>query len=97
MNDFFDTLSAAAKRAADTVSTEVSVAAEEQKVREAYQAIGKLYYQAVKKGAEPTGAEFTELCAKAEAGLKRVAELKAQKNVSDVTAGEEDFVDIVED
>lgn len=96
MNDFFDKLGAAAKRAANTVSTEVSVAAEEQKVREAYQALGKLYFQAKRTGKELTGEQFDEQCAKVEASLKRINELKNNKDVTGVYAEEEDFVTVEE-
>lgn len=95
MNDFFDKLGAAAKRAAGTVSTEVSIAAEEQKVREAYQALGKLYYQASRTGKEPAGLAFADQCRRIDASLKRIRELRDSKNVaSDPCAEDEDFVDV---
>ena len=95
MNEFLDKLSAAAKRAADTVSTEVSVAAEEQKIREAYQALGKLYYQASRDGRELTGEAFATQIAKVDASLARIKELRDRTNVaSDVTAVDEDFVTV---
>ena len=53
MNDFFDKLSAAARRTADTVSAEFNVAAEEQKIRESYQALGKLYFRANGRAGRP--------------------------------------------
>lgn len=94
MSDFFDKLGAAAKRAANNVSTEVSVAAEEQKIREAYQALGKLYFQAKRTGGELDGLDFADQCRKVEASLKRINELKRAKNVTDVYADEEDFVTV---
>ena len=100
MNDFLNKLSAAAKRAADTVSTEVSVAAEEQKIREAYQALGKLYYQASRDGKELNGEEFTAQCAKVDEAIARIKELKDRKNVTnepacaEVVADDEDFVTV---
>ena len=92
MNEFFDRLGAAAKRAASSVAADVSVAAEEQRIRESYQALGKLYFQASRKGEELTGAAFDEQCAKIEASLKRISELKERR---DVTGGmdAEDIVD----
>ena len=83
MNDFFDRLGAAARRAADTVTIEVNVAAEEQKIKEAYQALGKLYYQASRSGSEPTGPDFADYCRKIDASIKRVKELKDSKNVTE--------------
>ena len=94
MNELFDKLGAAAKRAANAVSTEVSVAAEEQKIREAYQALGKLYYKAKRTGGETDGLDFADQCRKIEAAMKRINELKRSKNVTDLYADEEDFVTV---
>lgn len=95
MNDFFNTLGAAAKRAAGSVGIEVSIAAEEQKIKEAYQALGKLCYQAAKAGKEPAGIAFADQYRKIDASLKRIKELRDSKNVGDPYADEEDF-EIVE-
>lgn len=94
MNDFFDKLGAAAKRAANTVATEVNVAAEEQKVREAYQALGKLHYQAKRSGRELDGIEFADQIRKVEAALKRINELKNHKDVTGNYAEEDEFVTV---
>lgn len=94
MNELFDKLGAAAKRAANAVSTEVSVAAEEQKIREAYQALGKLYYKAKRTGGELDGIEFADQCRKVEQSLKRINELKNARNVTSVYADEDDFVTV---
>lgn len=90
MNEFFDRLGAAAKRTANSVATNVNVAAEEQKLREYYQELGKLYFHASRKGEELTGPDFADQCRKIEAGLKRIRDLKSSKDVT----GEEDFVDV---
>jgi hypothetical protein len=94
MNELFDKLGAAAKRAANAVSTEVNVVAEEQKIREAYQALGKLYFKAKRTGGELDGIEFADQCRKVEASIKRINELKRAKNVTDLYADEEDFVTV---
>ena len=94
MSDFFDRLGAAAKRAANTVSTEVSVAAEEQKIREAYQALGKLYFKAKRTGGQTEVIDFADQCRKIEASMKRFKELKKSKNVTDIYADEEDCVTV---
>ena len=94
MNELFDKLGAAAKRAANAVSTEVSVAAEEQKIREAYQALGKLYFKVKRTGGELDGIDFADQCRKVEASIKRINELKRSKNVTDLYADEEDFVTV---
>ena len=95
MNELFDKLGAAAKRAANAVSTEVSIVAEEQKLREAYQALGKLYFKASRSGSELEGPAFEEECRKIDEAVKRIEELKRSKTVSDLYADEEDF-EIVE-
>ena len=94
MHDFFDKLGAAAKRAAGNVANEVSVAAEKQKLSEAYQALGKQCYQAMKRDESLV---CDEQIARIDEILKRLEELKDRRNVEpDVTAGESDFV-IVEE
>ena len=94
MNELFDKLGAAAKRAANAVSTEVSIVAEEQKLREAYQALGKLYFKAKRTGGALDGIEFADQCRKVESSLKRINELKRSQNVADLYADEEDFVTV---
>ena len=95
MNELFDKITAAAKRAADTVGTEVNVAAQEQKIREAYQSLGKLYYQAKRDGKELSGEEFTAQCEKIDAAMARIKELRELKNVTgEVVADDEDFVTV---
>ena len=95
MSDFFDKLGAVARRAADTVSTEVNVAAEEQKIKESYQALGKLYYQASQSGGEFLGPDFADHCRRIEASLKRIKELKDRRDVDPGNyAEEEDFVTV---
>ena len=96
MSDFdslFDKIGSAAKRAADSVSANVSIAAEEQKIREASQAIGKLYYKAKRGGKELDGPDFADQCRRIDACLKRIDELKSRKDVAGY-AYDEDFVDV---
>ena len=83
MSDFFDKLGAAARHEADTVSTDLNIVAHEQRVREGYQALGKLYYQYVSSGIVPEGTEFDEKVAVVAAELERIAQLKAHKEVVD--------------
>ncbi|MBE6951110.1 MAG: hypothetical protein E7451_07215 [Ruminococcaceae bacterium] len=78
MHDFFDKLGAAAKRAAGNVANEVSVAAEKQKLSEAYQALGKLCYQALK---QDESLVCDEQIARIDEILKRLEELKDRRNV----------------
>ena len=105
MHDFFDKLGAAAKRAASNVANEVSVAAEKQKLSDAYRDLGKRYYQAVKQGLTP---DLSQEIARIDEALKRIDDLTDRRNVTNVspepevttdptpTADEPDFV-IVEE
>lgn len=79
MNDFFDKLGAAARRAAGNVANEVNVAAEKQKLSDHYKALGKLCYQAAKRGEH---ADIAELVAKIDESLKRIEELKESRDVT---------------
>ena len=81
MHDFFDKLGAAARRAAGNVANEVNVAAEKQRLSAAYRDLGKLCYQALKKGETP---DFSAEEAKIDALLAKIAELKDRRNVTDV-------------
>ena len=81
MNDFFDKLGAVAHRTVNNVSTDVSILAHEQKLREHYQAIGKLFCQYVSSGMIPEGDEFEEKLTAVAAELERINELKAHKEV----------------
>lgn len=85
MHDFFDKLGAAAKRAASNVANEVSVAAEKQKLSDAYKDLGKRYYQAVKAGQTP---ELTAEIAAIDAALARIDALTDRRNVTNVAAEE---------
>ena len=108
MHDFFDKLGSAAKRAATGVATEVSVAAEKQKLSDAYRDLGKLCYQAMKQGTTP---DFPAQIARIDELLQTIADLKDRRNVTDVqpepkvtvepmstpTAEEPDFIIVEEE
>ena len=105
MHDLFDKLGAASKRAAGHVATKVSVAAEKQKLSDAYRDLGKRYYQALKAGEV---ADLSAEVAKIDEALARIDALKDRRDVTNVrpepevtvedipTADEPDFV-IVEE
>ena len=59
MSDFWSDLGAAVKKAANDVSTEVSIAGKEQKLKEQFQLLGKLHFQAVRHGKPLEGPEFS--------------------------------------
>lgn len=58
MSDFFGDLGKACQRAVDGVTNEVSCAALEQKIGDAYRALGRLYYETVQRGETPEGKKF---------------------------------------
>ena len=107
MHDFFDKLGAAAKRAAGNVANEVSVAAEKQKLSDCYKDLGKLCYQALKKG---ESLDLAVEIARIDEALARIEVLKDRRDVTNVapqpapeaeekpepTADEPDFI-IVEE
>ena len=94
MNEIFDRLKGAAKRAAGTVSAGISVAAEEQKIRECYFSLGKLCYEAAKAGLDASGADFDALYSRIDAAKERIRTLKEQEEISaEPYAEETDFVD----
>ena len=76
IDDFFDNVAAAAMRAASSVATDVSIAAQEQKIRDAYRTIGKLYHQAVEAGTAPQGPEFDSQMALIRSCLDEIARLR---------------------
>ena len=79
MNDLLNKLGAVTRRAADAVGTELNIVAHEQRVREAYQALGKLYYHHVSSGCLPEGDAFDEKMAVIAEELKRIKELRSHK------------------
>ena len=91
IESFFNKVGAVARRTADAVANDVNIAAEEQKVREHYQALGKLYYHAIRAGKPLEGIDFADRCRKIDASLSRIRDLKAHKNVTEPYADDSDF------
>ena len=83
MSDFFDKLGAAARRAAGTVVNEVSVAAEKQKLSDAYRDLGKRYYQALKRGET---ADLSPEITRIDELLRCIENLKERRDVTNVGA-----------
>ena len=79
MSDFLNKLGDVTRHAANKVGTELNIVAHEQRAREAYQALGKLYYNYVSSGLEPEGDAFDEKMAVIAEELKRIKELRSQK------------------
>ena len=94
MEEFLNKLGAAAKRAAGSVATEVNVAADEQKIKELYQSLGKLYYQTSRRGGDLNGANFADYMRQIDAVKRHITELRNRKNVTDVYVSNDDFVDV---
>ena len=76
------TVAGAASRAAGAAKTSVNICAEEDKIRTAYQALGKLYYRDSKAGAALSGPEYDREIGKIEASFARIRELRKQDNVT---------------
>ena len=94
MDEFLNKLGAAAKRAAGAVATEVNVAADEQKIKEYYQSLGKLYYQTSRRGGDLNGADFADYCRKIAAVERHIGELRSRRDVTGTDVCEDDFVDV---
>jgi hypothetical protein len=84
MSNFFDDLGKAVTRAANSVSTEINVAAQEQRLRETYQALGRLYYEAVQAGQAAQGPEFDAQMAKINDLQEAIRQTRRNQNVADV-------------
>lgn len=87
-----DTVANAASHAAGAAKTSVSVYAEEEKIKTAYQAIGKLYYADSKAGCPASGQAYDEQIAKIESALARIQELRAKDSVVPESSAEEPAV-----
>ena len=66
------TAASATKRAANSAKLSIAIAAEEEKVKSAYQAIGKLYYQDQIAAATPSGPAYDEQICRIDAALQRI-------------------------
>ena len=84
MSNFFDNLGKAVRKVADNVSTEVSAAAQEQRLKEAYQALGRMHYEAAQAGNTAAGAEFDAQMAKINDLITSIREIRQAQNVADV-------------
>lgn len=74
------TAASAVKNVADGVLANFSVSDEEAKIKEAYIAIGKLFYQNKTAGTIPDGPAYDELVAKINSSLAKIEELKKAKD-----------------
>ena len=81
MSDFWSDLGAAVKKAASDVSTEVSIAGKEQKLKEEFQILGRLYYRTHKQGKELTGPAFSAQLEKIGLLVQEINHLRDSKRV----------------
>ena len=93
MSDLFEKLGAAAKQTANNVGLQVNIASEQQKIRNAYQVLGKLYYQAVRRGQKPRGPEFDDQVDRIDESCRKIRELKYRKTVVPME-DDLDFIDL---
>lgn len=80
-SDVLNTVANATSRAAGAAKTSVNVYAEEEKIKTAYQAIGKMYFADSKAGNPVSGPAYDQQIAKVESALARIRELRSQDNV----------------
>lgn len=78
MANFLDDLGAALKKAAEDVQNDVTIAAREQKLKEAYQKLGQLHFQAVSQDFVPSNPEIDEVIGRIRALQKEIAELRSK-------------------
>ena len=98
--DVLGTMAGAASRAAGAAKTSVNICAEEEKIRTAYQALGKLYYRDSKAGNSLSGPEYDREIGKIEASFARIRELRNQDNVAPEekkSENEESFEELVDE
>ena len=98
--DVLGTMAGAASRAAGAAKTSVNICAEEEKIRAAYQALGKLYYRDSKAGNPFSGPEYDREIGKIEASFARIRELRNQDNVAPEEKkpeNEESFEELVDE
>lgn len=79
MANFFDDLGVAIKKVAGDVQTEVTITAREQKLKEAFQKLGKLHFQAVRGGKTPEGEKFDAVMEEIRTLQKEIADLRNAK------------------
>lgn len=84
MSNFFDDLGKAMTRAVNSVSADFNVAAQEQRLKEAYQVLGRMHYEAVQAGKEVSGQEFDAQMAKIGDLIAAIREIRRNQNVADV-------------
>ncbi|MBQ7416162.1 MAG: hypothetical protein IJW14_03885 [Oscillospiraceae bacterium] len=83
MGKFFDDLGKAVQNVTGNISAEFSVAAQEQRLREAYQELGRKYFEAVQAGTSTDAGEFATQLARIHELQASIEEIRRNQNVSD--------------
>lgn len=89
MPNLFEELGAAVKKVAGDVSNEITIAAREQKLKEAYQKLGKMHYQAIRQCEDPEGPDFDRQTALIRDLIQQIQDLRS----GNFHANEDDFAD----
>ena len=84
MSNFFDDLGKAVSRATSSVSAEFNISAQEQRLREAYQVLGRMHHEARMAGMFAAGPEFDMQIARINELLYSIQELRRAQNVTNV-------------
>lgn len=89
MPNILEELGAAVKKVAGDVSNEITIAAREQKLKEAYQKLGKMHYRAIRMCEDPEGPDFDRQTAVIRDLIQQIQDLRS----GNFHAEEEDFED----
>lgn len=84
MGNIFDDLGKAVTRVANSVGTEFNVAAQEQRLKEAYQVLGRMHYEAIQAGMVTSGAEFDAQMDKISGLIAAIRDMRQAQNVTNV-------------
>lgn len=73
------TAAAATRHAADSAKLSINIAAEEESLKKAYAALGRLYYEALESGTMPEGEAFDQQIALIRQTLQKIELYRRQK------------------
>ncbi len=73
------TAAAATRHAADSAKLSINIAAEEERLKNAYAALGRLYYEALEAGTTPEGEAFRQQLALIRQTLQKIELYRRQK------------------
>lgn len=73
------TAAAATRHAADSAKLSINIAAEEENLKKAYAALGRLYYEALESGTTPEGEAFDQQIALIRQTLQKIELYRRQK------------------